>query len=115
MVGRNSSVSSNPACVGRYSFAQFKSSAVCYTNPLHTGRYLGIVATDKQGLSLCKVEVYSRGNVMNREFKLHVYGKRQTANAKLNLTFLRTEDEQIKTAPDNSNGLKNCVKLLIYV
>lgn len=64
MVGRNSSVSSNPACVGRYSFAQFKSSAVCYTNPLHTGRYLGIIATDKHGLSLSKVEVYSRGNVM---------------------------------------------------
>ena len=81
MVGRNSSVSSNPTCVGRYSFAQFKSSAVCYTNPLHTGRYLGIIATDKQGLSLCKVEVYSRGNVMDREFKLHVYGKRQMSDS----------------------------------
>ena len=81
MVGRNSSVSSNPACVGRYSFAQFKSSAVCYTNPLHTGRYLGIVATDKEGLRLCKVEVYSRGNVMYREFKLHVCGKRQTSDS----------------------------------
>ena len=81
MVGRNSSVSSNPTCVGRYSFAQFKSSAVCYTNPLHTGRYLGIIATDKQGLSLCKVEIYSRGNVMDREFKLRVYGKRQMSDS----------------------------------
>ena len=81
MVGRNSSVSSNPACVGGYSFAQFKSSAVCYSNPLRTGRYLGILATDKQGLSLCKVEVYSRGNVMNKEFKLQVYGKRQTSDS----------------------------------
>ena len=81
MVGRNSSVSSNPACVGRYSFAQFKSSAVCYTNPLHTGRYLGIIATDKQGPGLCKVEVYSRGNVMNRKLKLHVSGKRQTSDS----------------------------------
>ena len=79
MVGRNSSVSSNPACVGRYSFAQFKSSAVCYTNPLHTGRYLGIVATDKQGLRLCKVEVYSRSNVVYRSlsFTYAANGKRQ--------------------------------------
>ena len=113
MVGRNSSVSSNPACVGRYSFAQFKSSAVCYTNPLHTGRYLGIIATDKHGLSLSKVEVYSRGNVMYREFKLHVCGKRQTPNSIWE--FLKRENEQIKTAPDNSYGLKNCLKLLIYM
>ena len=79
MVGRNSSVSSNPACVGRYSFAQFKSSAACYTNPLHAGRYLGIIATDKQGPGLCKVEVYSRGNVMFREF--------YTANGKRQIQF----------------------------
>ncbi|KAL9950694.1 hypothetical protein ACROYT_G043234 [Oculina patagonica] len=59
-LGNSSAVTSNPQCVGRYSFIQFKTSAVCFTNPLKTGRYVGIITTKKQFLQLCEVEVYSR-------------------------------------------------------
>ena len=52
---------SNPECVGRYSFRGFAASAVCYNNPLRTGRYVGIMTTRSQFLNLCEVEVYSRG------------------------------------------------------
>ena len=41
-----------------------------------------------------------------------------TANGKCQIqfeNFSKQKNEQIKTAPDNSYGLKNCVKLLIYV
>ena len=37
-----------------------------------------------------------------REFKLHVYGKRQTSDS--SWEFLKIENEQIKTAQNNSYG-----------
>ena len=37
-----------------------------------------------------------------REFKLHVYRKRQTSDS--SGEFLKTENEQIKAAPNNSCG-----------
>ena len=59
----------NPECVGRYSFADFIASAVCYMTYYSarvvyfgTGRYVGIMTTRKQFLQLCEVEIYSRGN-----------------------------------------------------
>ncbi len=61
MTGNSNNVTSNPRCVGLYSFIQFKASAVCFTNPLKTGRYVGIMTTKTQLLNLCEVEVYSRG------------------------------------------------------
>ena len=64
MAGNNETVTNNPACVGFYTFIQFIASAVCYKNPLKTGRYLGIMTTKKQYLQLCEVEVYSRGNLI---------------------------------------------------
>ena len=48
-----------------------------------------------------------------REFKLHIYGKRQTSDS--SREFLKIENEQIKTVQNNSYWIKNCVKLLIYV
>ena len=51
----------NAVCEGTYSFVDFKASAVCFTNPLKTGRYVGIMTTKNQILQLCEVEVYSRG------------------------------------------------------
>ncbi|XP_078353593.1 neuropilin-2-like [Oculina patagonica] len=60
-LGGSSTVANNPACKGLYSFIQFKASAVCFTNPLKTGRYVGIMTTQRQFLQLCEVEVYSRG------------------------------------------------------
>ena len=54
----------NDACKGRYSFVDFKASAVCYINPLITGRYVGIMTTKSQILQLCEVEVYSRGKLI---------------------------------------------------
>jgi len=62
LAGNNPNVANNSECVGRYSFIQFIASAVCYRNPMSTGRYLGIMTTKKQILQLCEVEVYSRGN-----------------------------------------------------
>ena len=56
-------MAANPECVGRYSFTDFIASAVCYDNPLRTGRYVGIMTTKKQFLQLCEVEIYSRGNL----------------------------------------------------
>ena len=52
----------NSPCGGLYDFHNFTASAVCFTNPLKTGRYIGILTTKKQSLELCEVEVYSRGN-----------------------------------------------------
>ena len=52
----------NPECVGSYSFTQFVASAVCYMNPLKTGRYVGIMTKRQNALELCEVEIYSRGN-----------------------------------------------------
>ena len=59
---RNDDVVNNSACNGRYTFIQFIASAVCHRNPLTTGRYFGIKTTKRQFLTLCEVEVYSRGN-----------------------------------------------------
>ena len=62
ITGNKSDVVNNPACNGQYTFIQFIASAVCHRNPLTTGRYLGIKTTKRQVLTLCEVEVYSRGN-----------------------------------------------------
>ena len=59
--GSSSDVTKNGECEGLYSFVDFKASAVCYINPLITGRYVGIMTTKSQILQLCEVEVYSRG------------------------------------------------------
>ena len=63
-------MSLNSHCGGLYDFHNFAASAVCFTNPLKTGRYVGILTTKKQSLQLCEVEVYSRGN-----FSLTLYTK----------------------------------------
>ena len=47
-----------------------------------------------------------------REFKLHVYGKRQTSGS--SWEFLRMENERIKQLR-KSLWIKKCVKILIYV
>ena len=65
LAGTSSNVANNPACEGLYSFIQFKASAVCFTNPLKTGRYVGIMTTKEQVLQLCEVEIYSRGISIN--------------------------------------------------
>ena len=62
ITGNVDDAKNNRACNGQYSFIQFIASAVCYRNPLTTGRYLGIKTTKEQFLQLCEVEVYSRGN-----------------------------------------------------
>jgi len=62
MIGRSADVTTNSKCTGRYTFIKFKASAVCFTNPLRTGRYVGIKTTKSQALQLCEVEIYSRGN-----------------------------------------------------
>ena len=62
MIGRSENVAANTKCEGRYTFIKFKASAVCFTNPLMTGRYVGISTTKSQALQLCEVEIYSRGN-----------------------------------------------------
>lgn len=59
--GSSQDVAKNYVCEGKYSFVDFAASAVCFTNPLKTGRYVGIMATKSQILQLCEVEVYSRG------------------------------------------------------
>ncbi|XP_078378064.1 uncharacterized protein LOC144661241 [Oculina patagonica] len=61
-IGSNPNVTDNPQCMGLYSFIQFKASAVCFTNPLTTGRYVGIV-TKNSFLTLCEVEIYLRENL----------------------------------------------------
>ena len=49
-----------------------------------------------------------------KQFKLHVYCKRQTSDS--SSVFLKIENDQIKTAQNNSLiWIKNCVKLLILV
>jgi len=62
--GNSSNVTNNHACEGLYSFVDFKASAVCFTNPLTTGRYVGIMTTKSQVLQLCEVEVYLRGKLV---------------------------------------------------
>ena len=62
--GSSSDVTKNDECLGLYSFVDFKGSAVCYINPLITGRYVGIMTTKSQILQLCEVEVYSRGKLI---------------------------------------------------
>ena len=62
MIGPSTDVTANSKCTGRYTFIKFKASAVCFTNPLRTGRYVGIKTTKSQALQLCEVEIYSRGN-----------------------------------------------------
>ena len=59
--GNNPIVVNNTQCKGLYSFVNFKASAVCFTNPLITGRYVGISTVRKQALQLCEVEIYLRG------------------------------------------------------
>ena len=59
--GNNPIVVNNTQCRGLYSFVNFSASAVCYTNPLITGRYVGISNVRKQALQLCEVEIYLRG------------------------------------------------------
>ena len=59
--GNNPIVVNNTQCRGLYSFVNFSASAVCYTNPLITGRYVGISNVGKQALQLCEVEIYLRG------------------------------------------------------
>ena len=61
MAGNSTNVANNLKCMGRFSFIQFKASAVCFTNPLTTGRYVGIMTIESQILQLCEVEIYSRG------------------------------------------------------
>ena len=66
--GRSSDVTTNAECKGLYSFIDFKASAVCYINPLITGRYVGIMTTKSQILQLCEVEVYSRGKLIDNRY-----------------------------------------------
>ncbi|KAL9950689.1 hypothetical protein ACROYT_G043228 [Oculina patagonica] len=66
-ISDSSTVKNNLVCEGRYSFIQFKASAVCFINPLKTGRYVGILTTTNQILQLCEVEVYSRENLAFRK------------------------------------------------
>ena len=68
-------MTTNPECVGEYSFADFIASAVCYMQMRYygivyfpTGRYVGIMTTKKQFLQLCEVEIYSRGNSILEPF-----------------------------------------------
>ena len=73
--GDNSSVEQNLACIGLVRFKDFIASSVCYRNPLKTGRYVGILTTQGPSiLSLCEVEVYSRGKL---KAHLHYRTKRQ--------------------------------------
>ena len=62
MIGSSADVRTNHKCSGTYTFVKFKASAVCFTNPLTTGRYVGIKTTKSQALQLCEVEIYLRGN-----------------------------------------------------
>ncbi|XP_078353730.1 uncharacterized protein LOC144638391 [Oculina patagonica] len=64
-LGDSTAVTSNTRCKGLYTFFNFKASAVCLTDPLKTGRYVGIMTTrpTPQSLQLCEVEVYSRENL----------------------------------------------------
>ena len=66
--GSSSDVTTNAKCKGLYSFVDFKASAVCYINPLITGRYVGIMTTKSQILQLCEVEVYSRGKLIDNRY-----------------------------------------------
>ena len=61
--GKSPDVANNLECTGRYSFIHFKASAICFTDPRTTGRYVGIMTTKSQILQLCEVEIYSRGNL----------------------------------------------------
>ncbi|PFX14396.1 Receptor-type tyrosine-protein phosphatase delta [Stylophora pistillata] len=61
-LGNDPQVVNNPQCQGLYSFVNFIASAVCFTNPLTTGRYVGI-SVKEQSLTLCEVEIYLRDNL----------------------------------------------------
>ena len=58
--------------------------------------------------ALLRLRKRKRTNI--REFKPHIYGKRQTSDS--SWEFLKIENEQIKTAQNKSYWIKNCVKLL---
>ncbi|XP_022807815.1 uncharacterized protein LOC111344819 [Stylophora pistillata] len=60
-LGDNSQVVNNTWCKGLYSFVNFPASAVCFTDPLTTGRYVEISTVKRQFLCLCEVEIYLRG------------------------------------------------------
>ncbi|CAH3169062.1 unnamed protein product [Pocillopora meandrina] len=62
-LGDSANVAGNTLCGGLYDFHNFTASAVCFTNPLKTGRYIGILAKNQESLQLCEVEVYSRENL----------------------------------------------------
>ncbi|XP_022807816.1 uncharacterized protein LOC111344820 [Stylophora pistillata] len=66
-LGDNSEVVNNLQCKGLYSFVNFTASAVCFTNPLTTGRYVGILTTKQHSLQLCEVEIYLRDNLAFRK------------------------------------------------
>ena len=51
-------------------------------------------------------------NLIIREFKPHVHGKRQKSDS--SWEFLKIENERLKTAQNNSYGQKIAGKLLIY-
>ena len=52
---------------------------------------------------LCSVlSVFICTGENKKEFKLHLYGKRQTSDS--SLEFLKIENEQIKAAQNNSHG-----------
>ena len=53
-------------------------------------------------LNLVSVLKTQRKNVANGEIKFHGYRKRQTSD--LSWEFLRTENKEIKTAPNDSYG-----------
>ena len=74
MIGSSTDVTANSKCSGKYTFVKFKASAVCFTNPLKTGRYVGIKTTKSQALQLCEVEIYLRGNpsLIINVIKLHI-------------------------------------------
>lgn len=61
MAGNRKSVQFNPECVGLYSFTDFIASAVCYNNPLKTGRYVGIMTTEETVPSAMR-----GGNILTR-------------------------------------------------
>ena len=90
-------MTANPECVGRYSFADFIASAVCYIMPMQTllngvyfgtGRYVGIITTRKHFLQLCEVEIYSRGNPTLEPF-LNTLFSLSCIIEKLNETYLK--------------------------
>ncbi|XP_022777753.1 uncharacterized protein LOC111319202, partial [Stylophora pistillata] len=66
-LGDNSQVVNNTWCKGLYSFVNYSASAVCFTDPLTTGRYVEISTVKRQFLNLCEVEIYLRDNLAFRK------------------------------------------------